>query len=144
MKKPKVPGFAGEFGEQIKETAKAGKDQVSLGKAFNELLREIFGGAKPLTSQEKEVLEKKEDAGKRKARAQVLQQFMGPSGGEEERVYYRKQKEETMRRMEERKKVEKEAGMKILEAPKGKTQRGSAFAFLKRKKTKTERKGGQF
>lgn len=143
MKKPKPKGFVGEVGEQVKETVKAGKEQASLGKAFEEWLRQIFSGVKPLSPEEEKKLEEEEDEAKRVARAQVLEQFMPSS--EEEHVYYKKQKEEAVKEMEKKKEVKKKAWEATAAAPKGRKQRGSLLEFLRRKVTKTERKiGGKF
>jgi len=144
MKKPRKPGLVSDIEKEVGGTLKTAKEQVSPGNFFEEFLRQILGGVKQPSPERMKELKTEEDEMGRKARAKVLEQFMGSAPAKKERVYEKKQKEEAMRRMEQRKKVEKEAGMKIIEGPKAKTQRGSAFAFLKRKKTKTERKGGKF
>lgn len=145
MKKPKAPRFTGELGEQIKETTKEGKEQVSLGKAFEELLSQIFGGAKPPSKEKMEEIKKEEEEQARLARAKVLEQFMGPpEDTKEERVYYQKQKEEAMKKIEKQKEAQKKVWEAGAAAPKGKKQRGSLFESLRRKVTQTERKGGKF
>lgn len=141
MKKPK--GIIEEVGVEIKETVKKGGEQVSLGKAFEEWLRQIFGGVKPLSPEEEERLREKEEAEKRQARAQVLRPFMEPP--QEEGVYYRKQKEKAIEEAKKKKEAERKAWEVTAAAPKGRKKRGSLFEFLRRKATKTERKiGGKF
>ena len=144
MKKAKAPGLVSDIEKEAGETVKTVKEQISPGNFFEEFLRQILGGAKPLSSEQEKILREKEKVEAGEARAEVLRPFFMESPVEKERVYDKQQKEEAMKKMEMRKKAEKEAGMKILESPKGKTQRGSAFAFLKRKKTGIERKGGKF
>lgn len=141
MKQPK--GFVGEFGEEIKETVKKGKEELGLGQAFEEFLRALFGGAKPLSPEQEKKLEEKKEAEKRKVRAQVLEEFMPTQ--EEERVYYRKQKEEVLKKIGKQKEGQKKAWEATSESPKGAKKRGSLFEFLRRKVTSTERKsGGKF
>lgn len=144
MKKPKAPELVSEIEKEVGETVKAGKEQASFGKAFSELLRQIFGGIEPPSPERMKELKTEEDEVRRKAGAEVLRPFFTESLPNEERVYEVKQREETMKRMKEQEEAKKKSGMEILQAPKGKTQRGSAFAFLKRKKTGVERKGGKF
>ncbi|MBL7159155.1 hypothetical protein ISS85_01650 [Candidatus Microgenomates bacterium] len=144
MKKQRKPGLVSEFEKEVGETVKTGKEQVSLGQAFSELLSQIFGGATPPTPERMKELKTEEDKMGREARAKVLEQFMGPAPAPTERVYEVKQKEETTKRMKMQKEAKKKSGMEILQAPQGKTQRGSAFASLRRKKTGVERKGGKF
>ena len=144
MKKQRKPGLASEFEKEVSKTVETGKEQISLGQAFSELLSQIFGGATPPSPERMKELKTEEDKVGREARAKVLEQFMGPAPVKKERVQEIKQKEAAMKRMKMQKEAKKKSGMEILQAPQGKTQRGSAFASLKRKKTKTERKGGKF
>lgn len=138
MKKPR--GAVEEIGEEIKETVKKGGEQISLGKVFEEWLRQIFGGVKPLSAEEEKKLKEKEEAEKRQARAQVLEQFMLPS--EEEPVYYKKQKEEAIEGVKKKKEAEKKAWEVTAATPKGRKKVGSLFEFLRRKVTHIERKVG--
>jgi len=142
MKKP--AGLVGEIGEEVEKTVEAGKKEVthSIGEAVEELLRSLFGTAKPLSAEKKQALEKNKEAEKRQVRAQVLEEFM-PSP-EEERVYYQKQKEEARKRAEKVKEVKKKAWEAGAASPKGKKQRGSLFESLRRKTSQAERKGGKF
>ena len=141
MRRPK--GIIGKVGGEIGETVKEGREQVSLGKAFEELLKQIFGGARPLSAEEEKKLKEKEEEAKRKARAQVLAQFMPTP--QEERIYYQRQKEEAAKRLKEEREKKEKAWEATAQSPKGRKKRGSLFEFLRRKVTKTERKiGGKF
>lgn len=143
MKKQRKPRLVSEIEKEVGETVEVGKEQASLGQAVSELLRQIFGGAKLVSPDRMKELKAEEDEAGRKARAEVLKPFFLEPPAKEERVYERQQREQTVKKMEARKKTEEEAKKKITEAPKGREQRGAAFA-LKRKKTKVERKGGKF
>lgn len=145
MKQPKRPGFVGEVGEELEKTVEVGKKEAahSLGEAFEELLRSLFGTTKPLSPEEKKRLEEEEKKEKRLTRAQVLEEFMPTP--EEERVYHRKQKEEAIKKAKKAKEAKEKAWVATARPQKGRSKVGALFESLRRKVTQTERKiGGKF